>query len=275
MICSRYFLWFLFYSICGWIFECVYGVIVTGKWENRGFLHGPVVPIYGVGAVTITAVDSILLSHGVDLALWKVFIVSFLGSILLEYTTSWYLEKRFHAMWWDYSNMPFNIHGRVCLPASTAFGIVGVLVTEYSAPWLDRLTSGIPMQAVEGISLLAMAITAADTTLTVSALTRFEELVENVETDINSYMEHAVNNLQEKASLVGERLTEEKDRLFTERVEYILQHTSQSHLHALRRIRTIRYAPRVAGNLVLRQKQEYMKKAHALIRRAASIRKKS
>ena len=78
---SRYFVYFVIFSFFGWIYESIYCTIKSKRWENRGFLYGPLCPIYGAGGVGITA-------------------------IVLEYGTSWTLEKLFHAYWWDYSEMP-------------------------------------------------------------------------------------------------------------------------------------------------------------------------
>ena len=244
MILSRLFLWFLIYSFGGWLFETVHGVIVTGKWENRGFLYGPLVPIYGVGAVAITVLNGLLISHGLNLRAWQIFLISFVGSIFLEYGTSWILEKRFHAVWWDYSNMPFNVHGRICLPASTLFGIAGVLVIKFSAPFLERITTYIPMILVEGIALLMMALISMDTTLTVSALTGFEKMIAEAESDLNHYMENRVEFLHEKTSGVAQKVLEERDLIFTEHMERVAEQLDRYKVGAIGRIRGFRVDPK-------------------------------
>ena len=123
---SRYFLWFLGFGLLGWIYETSYVTIKEKKWSNRGFLFGPVLPIYGVGAALICAVVEFVLKDGYTW--WQIFLISYLGSVVLEYSTHWTLEKLFHAYWWDYRDMPLNINGRVCVPASIAFGLAGLLV---------------------------------------------------------------------------------------------------------------------------------------------------
>ena len=118
---SRFFVWFVIYGCMGWIYETVYCIIKSGKWENRGFLYGPMCPIYGVGALGISVVYEYLRSEGGGQPpWWQVFVIAFLGSMVLEYSTSWLLEKLFHAYWWDYRDSPLNINGRICLPASLA-----------------------------------------------------------------------------------------------------------------------------------------------------------
>ena len=99
-----------------------YCTIRAKKWENRGFLYGPLCPIYGAGGVAITAIADFISVHtDATFTWWQIFLVAFFGSIVLEYGTSWALEKLFHAYWWDYSSMPLNINGRVCFPYSVGF----------------------------------------------------------------------------------------------------------------------------------------------------------
>ena len=122
---SKYFVYFVVYSFMGWLYESMYCTIKGGKWENRGFLYGPICPIYGAGAVALTAIDDYLHYINFQYEWWQVVLVSMLGSMVLEYTTSWILEKLFHAYWWDYSDIPFNINGRICLPCTLGFGAAG------------------------------------------------------------------------------------------------------------------------------------------------------
>ena len=114
------------------------------KWENRGFLYGPLCPIYGAGGVAITAIADFISAHtDATFTWWQIFLVAFLGSIVLEYGTSWALEKLFHAYWWDYSSMPLNINGRVCFPYSVGFGggrtYSGVILLHLLRSFISRL----------------------------------------------------------------------------------------------------------------------------------------
>jgi uncharacterized membrane protein len=180
----------------GWIYESIFCTIKNKKWADRGFLYGPVCPIYGVGAVSLTAIAEAVSERSLDgYAWWQVFLVSFFGSIVLEYVTSWALEKLFHAYWWDYSNMPLNIHGRVCFPCSVGFGCAGLLVVYIIAPFTQRMTSSITPIVMEGLSLLFMAMIAADATLTVSALTDFERNVAAFDTALNQHMEQTISSM--------------------------------------------------------------------------------
>ncbi len=126
-----YFFIFITYSFFGWIVEELYSLVVNDLVTNRGFLIGTYCPIYGITA---------LLMHFflVDLNVtWPIlFIIIALGVTLIEYITSVLMEKLFRARWWDYSEKPFNINGRVCLSHTILFGILGMLFVY----WLDPLT---------------------------------------------------------------------------------------------------------------------------------------
>ena len=86
---SKYFVYFVIYSVMGWIYESIFCTIKNGKWQNRGFLYGPVCPIYGVGATAMMFIMDQAETHGLsDIAWWQIFLIAFLGSVVLEYATS-------------------------------------------------------------------------------------------------------------------------------------------------------------------------------------------
>ena len=194
---SKYFVDFVIFSFMGWIYETIYCTIKKKQWDNRGFLYGPICPIYGCGAVGC----EILVDYFTDIEFtytwWQIFIISFFVSIVLEYVTSWALEKLFHAYWWDYSNLPFNIKGRVCLPCSIGFGFAGLIVVYLILPLTDKLTGWMSPIVTELVGLIFMAVIAIDTTLTVSALTQFAKSVEAIEDAWNTHMETFVKNVQD------------------------------------------------------------------------------
>lgn len=134
-----YFLLFLIYSVIGWIMEVTLSFIENHKFINRGFLIGPYCPIYGTGAIIIT----LLLNRYVDD--WIVlFIMSILICGVLEYITSYLMEKIFKARWWDYSNMKFNINGRICLETIIPFGLLGLFIMYITNPFFFSLLQQIP-----------------------------------------------------------------------------------------------------------------------------------
>lgn len=116
-------LFFYIYCFLGWVWESCYVSIKQKKWVNRGFMHGPMLPIYGSGAImvllsTLPVKDNLLL----------VFICGMIGATLLEYITGVVMEAIFHVRYWDYSNEPFNLNGHICLVSSLAWGGFSILM---------------------------------------------------------------------------------------------------------------------------------------------------
>ena len=129
-----YFLFFLLYSFIGWLIEVIYTFAVKRKFVNRGFLIGPYCPIYGSGLILILV---LLKDVNVDFVA-KFFMIAVIASIL-EYITSYVMEKLFNARWWDYSNDKFNINGRVCLETFLEFGLIGSLGLYYVHPFISNI----------------------------------------------------------------------------------------------------------------------------------------
>ena len=128
------FLWFMIYSVVGWIYESILCSVAQKKFINRGFLNGPYCPIYGSGAVLVILVLGKLTNP---------FLLFFAGALLtcsLEYLTSFVMEKLFHARWWDYSKRKFNINGRVCLIGAVVFGAFSTVLVLWIHPLVTKLT---------------------------------------------------------------------------------------------------------------------------------------
>lgn len=113
---------FYIYSFIGWVLEVAYSAVKTNKFVNRGFLNGPVCPAYGVSVVAMTF---FLKQWNKNLLL--LFLGCLLIEILVEYTTGFLLEKITHVKWWDYSDQPFHLQGRVCLVYSLIWGFCGMI----------------------------------------------------------------------------------------------------------------------------------------------------
>ena len=233
---SKWFILFLLYSCMGWIYESTFRTIKDRQWVNRGFLYGPVCPIYGVGAVTVSLLWHGLNGIGAAAPWWQLLLVSILGSAVLEYATSWGLEKLFHAVWWDYSNLPLNIHGRVSLFTSIGFGLAGLLIVYVLAPRVETLADLLPSPAAELLALVLMAVLASDLTLTVSALSNFRRVVKQLDDSFNSRMDLLVENVQEKS-----REAKSMVLLEQENAARALRSMGGAYRGALRRVRSFRY----------------------------------
>lgn len=140
-----YVLYFFFYSAVGWLIESIYCSCGQRKLVNRGFLTGPLCPIYGSGAVALGLCLSPIKNSGLNP--WaKFFIILFLGMIIcdfVEFMTSVIMEKLFHARWWDYSNKPFNIQGRICLQHTMYWGLATVIFMYVIHPPVEELIAQI------------------------------------------------------------------------------------------------------------------------------------
>ena len=134
-----YFLLFIIYAFLGYICEVVYVYIITKKITNRGYLYGPVVPIYAFGALLIIIpLTEFEFSSFITDRWYLVALIGFFGTSLLEYLTSFIMEKIFHMRWWDYSDKFLNINGRVCLRNSLMFMGLVLLVIYLINPFLNN-----------------------------------------------------------------------------------------------------------------------------------------
>ncbi len=221
------FIQFIIYSVMGWIYETIFCTVKNKRWENRGFLYGPVVPIYGAGAVILAVLLRII---DKELSWWQIFLLGYVGSVILEYVTHWGLERLFHAKWWDYSSVPLNIKGRVCVPASIGFGLASVLIAYVIIPFVSSLTAWLPAFAIDLAALVLTAALAWDTALTVSALTGFDRELEAIDNALNRRMEELVQSVVER-----KEESEEERRLVIER---ITERMGGTGLSALKRVKS-------------------------------------
>ena len=143
------FILFIIYSFVGWLMEVVNCLWEKHRFINRGFLIGPICPIYGVGSILIIT----LLTRYSD-NLIRLFFHAIIVCSILEYMTSYFMEKIFHARWWDYSHQKFNLNGRICAKTMIPFGIFGTLIVGYVNPFLYSKISLINPTAIEYIALV-------------------------------------------------------------------------------------------------------------------------
>ena len=137
------FQYFLIYSFLGWCTEVVYAAVSEGRVVNRGFLNGPVCPIYGFGILAVFGTINTGLSHFETGSPYSKLLLIFLCGMalttMIELFGGWALDKLFHASWWDYSDKPFNFHGYICLQFSLLWGIGIVLVVEVVHPLIAAM----------------------------------------------------------------------------------------------------------------------------------------
>ena len=171
------FLWIFFiYAFLGWCTEVSYAALVTGKFVNRGFLNGPVCPVYGFGVVIVLAGLSPLEDN---------LLLLFLGSLVLtsalEWLTGFVLEKLFHQRWWDYSDQPFNLSGYVCLRFSVAWGFACLFVVKLLHPTVLLFIRLIPRPLGLALLVLLGGVMAVDLTATVSSIVKLNRRLEQID----------------------------------------------------------------------------------------------
>lgn len=161
---------FFIYACLGWGSEVAYSAIRLGRFINRGFLNGPICPIYGFGVIGV-----VLLLEPVRDNLLALFWGSFLLTSAIEYVTGWVLEKLFHAKWWDYSGIPLNLSGYVCLPFSLIWGAACLIVVRWLHPLMARMVSLMPRPLVTALDVVFLLTFAVDLVATISAVRKLSE----------------------------------------------------------------------------------------------------
>ncbi len=199
---EHYFLWFLFYSFAGWMYESILVSCQQHRLVNRGFLNGPLCPIYGTGAILGVAILGNV--HNPI----TIFLISMVGATILEYTTSWVMEQLFHARWWDYSNFRFNLQGRVCLLGALIFGLGGVGVVLGSQPYIERVTDMIPLPMLHTLVTVLALITIIDLAVTVTGMLEFEQVLDSVAQVVQDVAARAGGTWQRGSSAVSDRMRE-------------------------------------------------------------------
>ena len=277
MVPSQYVVWFMLFGLFGWVFESTYCSVVERHWCNRGFLFGPVCPIYGAGAVAAIAVFSHVAHVGAMPEAWRVFLVCAVGASAIEWVTSCAMERMFGTVWWDYSDLPLNIKGRVCVPAATLFGLGGLGIVYVALPLVDRAVAVVPPMAFELASLVLMALLAADVTLAVSALTELVSTIEALEAGLNERVQETIDERsgQIRAGAQRVRVSSAEAR---ERLRDVAANLNGMQRHVLlnaRRFRTLRLG-RVARGLsatILAAARTHAEQARAVARRDRSERR--
>lgn len=192
---------FFIYAFLGWCTEVSYAALQTGKFVNRGFLNGPVCPIYGFGVVIIIACLTPLKKN-----LFLLFLGSVVLTSLLELVTGFVLEKLFHQRWWDYSNDPFNLGGYICLKFSIAWGFACLFVVDILHPSIEFFIRLIPHTlgwALLGLFSAAMAVDLAATVRTIAKINRqldqIDQLARRLKTASNEFGENLADRVLEAA----------------------------------------------------------------------------
>ncbi len=231
------FLLFILFAFVGWCCEVLYvGIFFEHKFVNRGFLTGPLCPIYGFGGAVILLLPAKLYSTWIPL-----FVASFFLCSIVEYIISWILEKMFHTLWWDYSKYKFNINGRVCLLNSTLFGLMGMLGGHFIFPYAEQIVLYPSENWIRFFSDIIAAILGADIALTVKQLVDFNSTMVHIKMlkeTVRERFEHEAwfhgESLSDMLKTIKEHIDLTKDKASQKLIERIEKFQSLKHKNAER-----------------------------------------
>ena len=189
------------------------------RFINRGFLTGPILPIYGFGVILITLVVGRLTS--VESGVMTTFAISLVICGLVEYLTSFVLEKIFHARWWDYSQKPMNLHGRVWIGNLVLFGLAGVAIIHIVNPVLFPALDRIPLNTRKVTAVVLLAIFAADLVISCFVLKLVKVGIDSSEADNTEEISKEVRQLLTNRSYFYSRFADAYPEVVykTERVQ--------------------------------------------------------
>ena len=217
------FLLLMTYSIIGWCGEMVYCSICQRKLcEKRGFLNGPVCPIYGHGALVV-----LLCLHGGCKNPLLTFLLGAVLTSLVEYITSFAMEKLFHMRWWDYSQYKFHLNGRVCLLISTLFGLASVFLCHFANPPISAWLAGLLASgAAVPLSLILLAVYLTDIVLSVRGAIQLGGRLARLHAIYGELSEKLESMTAEARQTVHTKL-EERGGELTARLEAVRQEAQQ------------------------------------------------
>ena len=200
----KYFLIFMFYSILGWLMEVTLTFVRNKKFVNRGFLIGPYCPIYGSGVLLIMFILKRYLDRPLGLFCMAVIICS-----ILEYLTSYFMEKIFKARWWDYSNKKFNINGRICLEYAMLFGIGGTLIMYFINPMIINVMNATSSTVIKILAIVLFIIYMVDNIISYIVMFKFRSTVGNLtQGDNTEEITKIIKDKFKSLSWLNKRLTE-------------------------------------------------------------------
>jgi len=198
---SLLFLLFITYSFIGWCMEVGCKLVELKKFINRGFLIGPYCPIYGWGCILII----ILLNKYTNDPL-VLFIMAIVICSILEYFTSYFMEKLFKARWWDYSRRKFNINGRICLETMIPFGLLGCLIMYFVNPFFVSIYSKIPSNILIIISSVLFTIFLTDNIISYTIMFKMKIPKIKISKDSTEEITEYVRSILAKRSFLYKRL---------------------------------------------------------------------
>lgn len=163
---------FMLYSFLGWLMEVMLQLFRHHRFVNRGFLIGPICPIYGYGSLSLIILLTRYRYNPILLFLFSIIICS-----LLEYMTSYFMEKIFKIRWWDYRDKKFNLNGRICLETMIPFGILGTLIVYILNPILVSIILSININILKIVSIILLIIYIIDNIISFTLTFKLKNII--------------------------------------------------------------------------------------------------
>ena len=214
----KYILLFFFYSAAGWLLESVYCSIGEKKIINRGFLTGPLCPIYGTAAIVM----AVLIYNPFKDKPLLVFLLGIIFCDIVEYITSYVMEKLFAARWWDYTYEFMNLNGRICLKHSLYWGVISVVFVKTIHPAVERLYEKINGDYIYYVFAVVMIIFVIDLTNSVIKASDIRKL----QSKLNSILNYVSLNYETAKGVIGDKYTDLKEA-FDKQADKIIEYKSQ------------------------------------------------
>lgn len=168
-------LFFFIYCFLGWIWETFYVSVRSKKYVNRGFLHGPLIPIYGFGAMTI-----LFATLPVKESVVLVFFSGMIAASILELVTGCVMESIFHVRYWDYSNIPTNIKGYISVPTSLVWGIFSVIMVRHIHVPIETQVLHLSQLHLEVLAVVLVSVSSMDVALSVREALDLKEILSHI-----------------------------------------------------------------------------------------------
>lgn len=194
---------FLF-SILGWVMEVTLKFIQYHRFINRGFLIGPYCPIYGFGVVGVTILVGGLLGRAGTYP--ETFMAGFVICGFLEYMTSLYMEKMFHARWWDYSNKPMNLHGRIWIGNLILFGLASVIIVKLIDPHYFNYIETINPLIISVLAWIIIVLMVSDYTLSHILMNIVKKEIDNSTGDNTEEISRQIHELLRNRNALHRRI---------------------------------------------------------------------
>ena len=215
--------WFFLYGFIGWGVEVVYAAVKTHKLVNRGFLCGPICPIYGFGMVgLIYSVSLIPMPDSGSMSAVAIFFIGMILTTAIELVGGWALFKIYHIRWWDYSNMKFNLGGYICPQFSLLWGLGSVLMIKVVHPLLARGSSPMPfniMLIVDVVLLVLFVVDVAASTAAAIGLNKYLREIDELRAKLRVTSDKLTTVLGTGAMTADTILDEQKLQLALARLE--------------------------------------------------------